>query len=256
MSSFNIQSINNIAVEAGHRILEIYNSDSFEIELKSDNSPLTEADKCSHTYITQKLSTLDPSIPILSEENSENITYKERKLWKKFWLVDPLDGTKEFIKRNDQFTVNIALIENGEPVLGVIYAPTLSALYYAERSKGAYKKIDNKNERLLPQKKATNAVRILVSNSHLNQATQDYIAKLSSSGKEIEYVKMGSSLKFCLLADEQADIYPRLGPTMEWDTAAAHAILQEVGKNIYEYEGGFPLTYNKESLLNPSFVAR
>jgi len=257
MQKIDIQTINEIAIAAGDRILDIYNSNSFEVELKSDNSPLTKADRYSHEYIFQELSILDPTIPILSEENSETITYLERKHWKQFWLVDPLDGTKDFIKRNGQFTVNIALVENGKPILGVIYAPVLTALYYAEKDKGAYKQESgNKPEQLVQQKNTTDSLRTLVSNSHLNQETQDYIAKLTPEGKEIAYVKMGSSLKFCLLAAGLADIYPRLSPTMEWDTAAAQAIIQETGKNIYEYDKKSPLLYNKESLLNPYFIAR
>lgn len=256
MYRIDIKKINTIAIEAGRRILEVYNSDAFSVELKSDNSPLTKADKCAHEYIFKALSDLQPKFPILSEENKETTPYETRKHWKTFWLVDPLDGTKEFIKRNGQFTVNIALIENGTPVLGVVYAPVLSTLYYAEKNQGAYKKIGDKTERLFPEKNVSEKTRIIVSNSHLNSATQDYIATLSKKDDDVEYVKMGSSLKFCLLAEGTADIYPRLGPTMEWDTGAAHIVVREAGMEIYNHETDTPLIYNKENLLNPSFIAR
>lgn len=253
MHSFNINDINRIATEAGKRILDVYNSDSFGVELKSNNSPLTKADQVAHEFICEALSNLQPNIPILSEENKEITAYETRKDWNTFWLVDPLDGTKEFIKRNGQFTVNIALIENGIPVLGVVYAPVLSTLYYAEKNKGAYRIKNNKTERLLPKQNTSEKIRVVASNSHLNQATQDYIATLST---DVEYVKMGSSLKFCVLAEGAADIYPRLGPTMEWDTGAAHIVVKEAGMEIYNHETGTPLIYNKENLLNPSFVAK
>jgi len=256
MGDFDIQKINSIAIEAGKRILEIYNSDFFDIESKFDSSPLTKADTCAHEFICEALSGLQPNLPILSEENKGITAYEIRKNWESFWLVDPLDGTKEFIKRNGQFTVNIALIKNGRPILGVVYAPVLSALYFAEEGAGAFKMTNSKTERLIREKSKTEKIRVVVSNSHLNQDTQDYISTLSKNADDIAYVKMGSSLKFCVLAEGIADIYPRLGPTMEWDTGAAHIIVKEAGMNIYSHETGLPLIYNKEDILNPSFITR
>ncbi|MEZ4972109.1 MAG: 3'(2'),5'-bisphosphate nucleotidase CysQ [Cyclobacteriaceae bacterium] len=253
----NLESLLNIAIKAAEaacqEILEVYNGDDFETQLKSDNSPLTQADKRAHNVIASHLE--QTGLPILSEEG-KNVPYEERKNWKQFWMVDPLDGTKEFIKRNDEFTVNIALIENQEPVLGVVAVPVSGVLYYGANGLGAFKKVEGRQSRLTDNRQlATNnqlITRVVASRSHMNEETEEYIKKLGKT----EVVSAGSSLKFMLLAERKADIYPRFGPTMEWDTAAAHAILNELGFNIHKTDSQEYLTYNKNDLLNPYFIAK
>ena len=247
----------NASEEASKEILDVYHSADFETELKGDNSPLTIADKRAHRVIVKHLTETD--LPILSEEG-KNISYEERKHWTRFWMVDPLDGTKEFIKRNDEFTVNIALIENQQPILGVLAVPVTGVVYYGGLGLGAFKKVNGMVTRLqLPvtgnRKPATGnqqlATRVVASRSHMNPETEDFISKLG----ETEVVSAGSSLKFMLLAEGKADIYPRFGPTMEWDTAAAHGILKELGFSVHKTDSNDELTYNKSNLLNPFFVA-
>lgn len=238
-----------LAKKAGLKILEFYD-DEIEVTSKSDQSPLTKADLAAHYIILEGLKELTPDIPIISEESGVP-EYEIRKKWKAFWLVDPLDGTKEFIKRNDEFTVNIALIEDGVPVFGVVYAPALDSLYYGERGLGSFKKIKDSKEVQLDVQSFQNPgkARIVVSRSHGDDNT---IKKLESLGIEvIKEVPSGSSIKFCLVAEGKADIYPRFGPTMEWDTAAADAVYRY---SIKEGEKSSPLVYNKESLLNPYFI--
>lgn len=236
------------ARDAGIKILEVYNSEDFGVEEKGDQSPLTRADQWAHDVIVEKLKETD--LPILSEEG-EKISYEERKEWEYFWMVDPLDGTKEFIKKNGEFTVNIALIHNQKPVLGVVYAPVLDQLYFGGEGIGAFK-----SENMDPQvelkliKHDNGPTRIVASRSHLNEDTKKYIDDF----KEAEIVSMGSSLKFMLIADSEADIYPRYAPTMEWDTAAANAILRGLNLEVISMEDDLPLRYNKENLLNPSFI--
>ena len=247
-----------IAKKAGDAILEIYNTD-FSHELKKDNFPLTKADMASHNIILKGLKESYPEIPILSEESSE-IPYKKRKNWKKFWLVDPLDGTKEFIKKNGEFTVNIALIENNKPVSGIIYVPVKDVFYFTNKEK-AYKQISNEQPIEIPLKnipKQENKLKVVASKSHLNQETKDYIENLKKQNpdKEIETTSAGSSLKFCLIAEGLADIYPRLAPTAEWDTAAAHAIVNASGKRVFKFNSNEELIYNKQNLLNPYFVVK
>jgi 3'(2'), 5'-bisphosphate nucleotidase len=243
------------ALEAGKKILEVYETDDFSVDMKSDNSPLTKADKVSHQIICQYLSS--SQLPLLSEEGT-HIPFEERKRWENYWLVDPLDGTKEFIKRNGEFTVNIALMKGAAPVAGVIYAPCLDTLYHGVKKTGAYK-IKNGDKTSLPiverlelqdllQK---DSVTIVASRSHSNAETEQFISRF----KNYELQSMGSSLKFMLLADRSADIYPRLAPTMEWDTAAAHAILNAVNRQVYQTDLNSELVYNKADLLNPSFIA-
>lgn len=252
------------SVLAGKEILKVYDSADFGVEMKSDNSPLTLADKKANDVIVTFLKTTN--IPILSEEGRE-INYNERKEWNKFWLVDPLDGTKEFIKKNGEFTVNIALVEEGKPTIGVIYAPVLDTIYAgyhntAFRLKNAMEKImqkislDNFEEmaEVIPVKKSNAGFLVVGSRSHMNEETKDFIKELEKEHQNIDVVSKGSSLKICLVAEGEADIYPRFGPTMEWDTAAGQAIVENAGGKIIEVETQKELKYNKENLLNPYFI--
>ena len=243
-----LQELQQIARDAGAAIMEIYNSDDFDVQLKGDDSPLTKADLAAHQVIVDGLRKLNVQYPVISEESAD-ISWEQRKHWHRYWLVDPLDGTKEFIKRNGEFTVNIALIEKGEAVCGVVYAPVLDAMYVGERDKGAYLN----GQQIQVEQDAPETLRIVGSRSHASQETTDWLEAL---GKPYEMVPMGSSLKICLVAEGKADIYPRLGPTSEWDTAAAHAVLNAAGGSITTVDGE-PLVYNqKESFLNPYFIAR
>lgn len=241
------------AAEAASKvILEVYNSENFETESKSDNSPLTLADKKAHQTIVQILQS--SNLPILSEEG-KNILYEERKTWKYFWMVDPLDGTKEFVKRNGEFTVNIALIENQSPILGVVVVPVTGEVYLGARGLGAFVKV-NEEVTQLPKRSTVdlkkNGIRVVASRSHMNDETQQYIEALEKP----ELVSSGSSLKFMLLASGKADVYPRFAPTMEWDTAAAHAIVNEVGLSVFQKDMKRELLYNKPDLLNPYFICK
>ena len=244
-----LEEIVEVAKEAGEAIMEIYQKD-FDVEYKDDSSPLTEADKRAHAIIASRLGEMYPDIPILSEEG-KSIPYHERKEWRSYWCVDPIDGTKEFIKKNDEFTVNIALIQEGEPILGVVYAPAVDELYYAKKGSGAFL---NGKPLPLERKKEKNVLKVVASKSHLSEETQAFIDALDAD--EIEQVSRGSSLKLCMVASGEADIYPRLAPTMEWDTAAADAIVRESGKMTYIFDEEKPLQYNKENLLNPWFVVK
>ena len=250
LSQINIQDIVTIAKEAGDAIMQVYKQD-FEVEYKQDNSPLTLADKRANDIIETGLNQLSVNFPILSEEG-KSIPYEDRKHWEYFWLVDPLDGTKEFVKKNDEFTVNIALIHKDTPVLGVVYAPALDVCYWAKQDEGAFK--DGKK---LPLKTADqrNTYKIVVSRSHMSDETQAFIDAIDTQ-KEKELISIGSSLKVCLVAEGEVDIYPRLGPTMEWDIGAAHAVVNESGKSLEKYMNGkySKHEYNKEDLLNQWFV--
>ena len=245
-----IDKIVSIAKEAGDAIMKIYNKD-FHIAYKDDKSPLTEADTKSNEIICKALKTMYPDIPMLSEENKE-VVYEDRKEWEYYWCIDPIDGTKEFIKKNGEFTVNIALIHKDTPVLGVVYAPALGDMYKAKKGEGTFKngKRLPLNTNISPQKK----LRVVASKSHLSEETQAFIDNLET--EEIEQVSKGSSLKLCMVAEGSADIYPRLAPTMEWDTAAADAIVRESGKMTYQFENNMPMVYNKENLLNPWFIVK
>ncbi|MCB0686283.1 MAG: 3'(2'),5'-bisphosphate nucleotidase CysQ [Saprospiraceae bacterium] len=245
--------LKEIVQQAGAAILDIYHDPSrFDVDYKSDKSPLTAADKASNEIIIKGLSRLPEGYPIISEESTKQ-PYESRKLYDYCWLVDPLDGTKEFIKRNGEFTINIALVKLGRPVAGIIYVPVTGACYFAADGEGAWRLDDDREVQLqcatfsLQQ----SGLRVLCSRSHLSEATQEYVAKLT----EPVLVPQGSALKFTVMAEGEGDIYPRIGPTMEWDTAAAHILLNEAGGEIVEFASGKPLTYNKESLLNPDFVA-
>lgn len=246
-----IEKLIDIAYEAGQVILEIYESDDIGIETKGDESPLTKADKAANEIICNGLAKITPSIPVISEENKE-IEYSVRKNYEYLWMVDPLDGTKEFIKKNGEFTVNIALIHNQESIAGVVYAPVLNNMYYAIKGEGAFIIEDNEQVPLEANQynKTDLHLKIVCSRSHLNEDTQDFVNRYSDP----KLIAKGSSLKFMILAEGGAELYPRLAPTMEWDTAAAHIILTESGGKIYQ-PNNQPLLYNKENLLNPYFIA-
>ncbi len=247
----NIYEIINIAKKAGEPILEIYNT-NFEHKLKEDKSPLTKADTESNKIITQNLNKLFPNIPLLSEEEKE-ISFDKRKNWEFFWLIDLLDGTKEFINKNGEFTVNIALIHKNKPVLGVVYLPVYDVFYLGDLQNGSFKK-QKENIAKLPISNQRDYLNVVASKSHFNEETQNFIDKLKEkSDKPINFISAGSSLKLCYVAEGKADIYPRLGPTMEWDTAAAHAVVKFAGKNVYDYNKK-ELRYNKESLKNNFFI--
>jgi len=247
LENIDIKEINAIAKEAGKAILAVYKKD-FDVNYKEDSSPLTKADLKANEIICSNLQKLYPNIPIISEENKKT-SYEERKNWEYLWLVDPLDGTKEFVKKNGEFTVNIALIHKDTPVLGVVYAPVLDLIYYAKKGEGAYK-----NSQKLPLCQERKTYKIVTSKSHLNKETKEFVDSVKTD-KPKESVSIGSSLKLCLIAEGSADIYPRLGSTMEWDTAAAHAIALESGKKVLRFEDKKPVVYNKENLLNPWFIA-
>jgi 3'(2'), 5'-bisphosphate nucleotidase len=248
------------ALKAGEEILKVYARD-FEVETKSDESPLTEADKNSHLAIISCLE--ETGLPILSEEG-KYMDYAERKNWKRFWLVDPLDGTKEFVKKNGEFTVNIALIEDGFPIYGVIYAPVLKKIFIGNVGAEAWmaENIDpvSNVDRILeakiniPKSKASEPYIVVASRSHFSPETQTFVDELKKEKGEIDFTSMGSSLKICLVAEGVADIYPRFGPTMEWDTAAGHAIAKAAGKLVVDQTTKQEMRYNKENLLNNWFI--
>lgn len=255
------------ALKAGEEILRIYQAtdSDFRIEYKADNSPLTIADRKSNDIIMKYLRTTP--YPVISEENKE-IPYDARRQWETVWIVDPLDGTKEFIKRNGEFTVNIALVEHGVPVLGVIYIPVKQTLYYGTDRTGAfrvdqivyapeldYDKTQTKATRL-PLKRHDSTCVVVASRSHMSPETETFIDRLRQQHTSVELTSVGSSIKICLVAEGTADIYPRFAPTMEWDTAAGHAIAKAAGKDLYHTDTDTPLRYNKENLLNPWFIVK
>lgn len=255
------------ALKAGEEILSIYNdpTSDFEIERKADNSPLTLADRKAHETIAAILN--QTPFPVLSEEGKQ-LDYAVRKDWDVLWIVDPLDGTKEFIKRNGEFTVNIALVKDGVPVVGVIYVPVKRILYFAVEGVGAYKTTEltslkeevtleqmiRKSKRLPVGDASRDRFIVVASRSHLSPETEVYINELKSKHDSLECISSGSSIKICLVAEGEADVYPRFAPTMEWDTAAGHAIARAAGMEMYQSGKNEPLLYNKENLLNPSFV--
>jgi len=251
------------AIGAGADILQVYSSDDFSIEAKKDDSPLTRADKLAHERIVASLK--QTGLPILSEEGRA-IPYTERSEWERFWMVDPLDGTKEFISRNGEFTVNIALIKNGQPVLGVVYVPVLDEIYVGVVGEGAllvthastYSKLEEllASAKQLPVLNTTEKYRVVGSRSHLNDETLAFVEELRAEHPEIEMVQRGSSLKICMVAAGDADCYPRFGPTMEWDTAAGHAVVRAAGKRMVIAGSDEEVRYNKEDLLNPFFVVQ
>ena len=252
-----ILPLSNIAIIAGKIILTYYKNLK-DIKIKDDSSPLTEADLESNSFIIKKLKQIDPSIPILSEESL--VEWSTRKKWSTYWLIDPLDGTKEFIDQNGEFTVNIALIENNKPILGIIYAPALSTLYYAYKNSGCYKinctnvlkNLNKSNKIHVNKKNKSDHLLVVGSRSHSNE---DFSLWVNNNVKDYEIVKKGSSLKFCNIADGNADIYPRFGLTSEWDIAAGHIILNEAGGNIKSIDNSEIFYNTKENILNPYFIA-
>jgi len=248
-----IPALCSIAKAAGAAILEIYKDcEGIEIIRKADDSPLTAADQASNAVICKGLEELAIQYPIISEENKA-VGYEERKDYPYYWLVDPLDGTKEFIKRNGEFTVNIALIHKGRSILGIVYAPVLDELYWASKDQGAFLEKNGQKEQLqAPQfSMKDKGINVVCSRSHLNEETKAFIAQLD----EPNLVSKGSSLKFLELATGKAQLYPRVAPTMEWDTAAAQIVLEEAGGSVLQFGTDQPVVYNKENLLNPYFVA-
>ena len=238
-----------LAGRAGRAIMGVYVQDDFGTIAKADDSPLTKADLASHRIITEALGQLTPDIPVLSEE-SPDTSYETRRGWTTYWLVDPLDGTKEFLKRNDEFTVNVALIERNTPVLGVVLAPALRVTYYAARGHGSFKQLDGKaSVRISAGNRPNDPLRMVVSRSHRGEELEAFLKKTPSA----ESVPTGSSLKFCVVAEGTAHLYPRFGPTNEWDTAAAHCVVTEAGGTVTNFQGK-PLVYNKPELLNPYFM--
>ncbi|HSW68669.1 MAG TPA: 3'(2'),5'-bisphosphate nucleotidase CysQ [Gammaproteobacteria bacterium] len=255
MKNIDIRDIISLSECAAKRILDIYHQVSFAVSLKKDNSFLTQADHDAHTIICEGLKKLYPDIPVISEESSAFHDFEIRKNWPYFFLVDPLDGTKEFVNRNDEFTINIALIRYAEPVLGVVHAPALDVIYYAEQGQGAYKLQENKKTRLpLVCNKNTEVINVAVSRSHSCEKTENFIEKLKNQGKPIRTIAAGSALKFGLVAEGTVDFYPRFMPTMEWDTAAGHVLINEVGKKIVLADQNAGLYYNKPDLRNPGFI--
>ena len=259
LDQIDIQDIVKIAKDAGKAIMEIYNQD-FGVEFKSDNTPLTIADRKANEIIVTALnqlpvnSFLQQNIPILSEEGRD-VPFDERKNWEYFWLIDPLDGTKEFIKKNGEFTVNIALIYKDVPIIGVVYSPALNVCYWAKRNEGAFKD----GEKLpIKANRQRDVYKIVASRSHMSNETKDFIDAIDTD-KEKVIISIGSSLKICLVAEGEANIYPRLSPTMEWDTAAAHAIVNESNALFNKYIKNGPYQkhlYNKKNLLNDWFVVK
>lgn len=269
LSRINIVDVLKIAIQAGEEILAVYQSPDFGVETKSDDSPLTRADQQSNDLIVGSLQNLYPKIPILSEEG-KHLPYDDRKNWEYLWVVDPLDGTKEFIKKNGEFTVNIALVINGKPAVGVIYAPVLNEAYIAKQGLGSYK-MENAKETAaqvtdekqligrsvkLPVSGAGSKIYAVASRSHLSEETKAYLNKIKAKYGEIDVTSAGSSLKLCLVAEGKAHVYPRFAPTMEWDTCAGQAIVEQANGTVINVETNAPLTYNKDNLLNPWFIVK
>lgn len=248
------------ALEAGESIMEIYHSDNFEVDFKHDNTPLTKADIKAHRIITQGLQ--KTGIPVLSEEGRD-IPFAERSSWAELWIVDPIDGTKEFIKKNGEFTVNIALVEHGVPVLGVVYAPALGELFYASRESGSFftevvsgdsVPLLMESGQKLPSLQDNRKYTVVASRSHMSPETEQFIADLKIKHGDVELISRGSSLKLCMVAQGLADCYPRFAPTMEWDTAAGQAICMYAGYDVIDWKTKETMRYNRENLLNNWFL--
>ncbi len=251
------------AIKAGYEIIKVYEEENTEVEYKSDNSPLTKADKNAHLAIIEGLKT--SGFPVLSEEG-KTIPYQERSGWTLFWLIDPLDGTKEFIRKNGEFTVNIALISQDTPVLGVVYVPVTGVLYFASEETGSNKihigkdineaELNSIIDRAEPLTigEYPSMYTIVASRSHSTKETEEFVSKKEQEKGRVDLISAGSSLKLCLVAERKAHIYPRLAPTMEWDTAAGHAVAHFSDCLVYDYETGNELKYNKKNMLNPWFV--
>lgn len=253
------------ALAAGKEIMSIYDdpASDFQIEKKSDNSPLTIADRIANKVILEHLQSTP--YPVISEE-CKTLPFETRQSWSTVWIVDPLDGTKEFIKRNGEFTVNIALVYHGKPILGVIYIPVKKQLYFGTIQEGAFRadnistisgtNFDIMDKVRLPIEQHREAFVVVASRSHMSEETENYIAALRKVRPVVELTSVGSSIKICLIAEGAADVYPRFAPTMEWDTAAGHAIAKAAGKEMYHEDEKTPLTYNKPDLLNPWFIVK
>ncbi|MFB4167194.1 3'(2'),5'-bisphosphate nucleotidase CysQ [Virgibacillus sp. JSM 102003] len=265
MADVSLTKLLEISLEAGHEILDVYEKD-IEVETKEDDSPLTQADQRSHQAIMKGLQTEYTNIPVLSEEGTD-IPYEERKDWTQFFLVDPLDGTKEFIKKNGEFTVNIALIDGKYPTLGVIYAPVLDTFYFGREGVGAFK-LENASKKeitddealvsesiRLPEVNDTDVIKVVASRSHMSAETEEFIEGLRGD-HEVDVVSAGSSLKFCLVAEGRADYYPRYAPTMEWDTGAGQAIIEASGGKVIRHEDKQRFYYNRENLKNDWFLVK
>jgi 3'(2'), 5'-bisphosphate nucleotidase len=252
-----LHSVVAVAIGAGQEIMHVYNRDAqIEVDFKEDDSPITEADTRSHRLIVSSLQQMTPDIPVLSEE-SDAVPHSVRRRWPHYWLVDPLDGTREFISRNGEFTVNIALIRDGQAVLGVVHVPATGTTFSGIVDEGAWQRLRGAEEESIHARSLSGirSLRVLASRRHGDDALKPLLDSLAMRFAEVEKVSMGSSLKICLLASGGADLYPRLAPTSEWDTAAAHAVLRAAGGEIYTTDC-LPLTYNsKDSLLNPHFIA-
>ncbi len=250
-----IEDIRRISRLAGDEILDVYGTE-FSVDVKEDKSPLTEADRRANDVIVENLKRLYPDIPIISEE-TKAVPFSERKDWEWFWLVDPLDGTKEFVKRNGEFTVNIALIHKQSPYAGVVYQPVGERMFWGSRHEGSWKSTGGADSIRLEggqHYSEKSEVTVVASRSHMTEDVENFVEGLKKEGKNVEFLSSGSSLKLCLVAEGAADVYPRLGPTMEWDTGAAHAVALEAGRRVIQYGTGDDLVYNKENLLNPFFV--
>lgn len=248
------------ALKGGIEILEVYNNETAQVQIKGDDSPLTQADTRAHRAI---MKILEPTgIPVLSEEG-KHLSFEERENWSQLWIVDPLDGTKEFIKRNGEFTVNIALVENGRPIMGVVYVPVTGELYSGTKGQGAVKLIIDSESELSSEHlsqgksipiKMERQFTAVGSRSHMNAETEDFLKTYREEHGEVAILSKGSSLKMCMVAEGLADVYPRFAPTMEWDTAAGQAVVEAAGFSMLEKESRLPLRYNKENLLNPHFI--
>lgn len=255
MKKPDIQELISLSKQAADAILSIYRQSSFVVNLKADKSLLTQADLESHAIICEGLKKICPDIPIISEESFEQYPYEIRKNWPSFFLVDPLDGTKEFVNRNDEFTINIALIHHGKPIMGVVHAPALNIIYYAEHHHGAYKIMQDKPIKLSTQlSNNSKHLTVAISRSHSCEKTENFLEHLKTQGKQVMTCAAGSALKFGLIAEGMADIYPRFTPTMEWDTAAGHVLINEMGKSLSLIETNQSLHYNKIDLKNPGFI--
>lgn len=264
IETIQILDITKAAYEAGKQILEVYDTD-FQVETKKDSSPLTLADQKSHEIIVKHLSQSYPSIPILSEEG-QHLPFEEREKWNTLWIVDPLDGTKEFVNRNGEFTVNIALAHNRKPILGVIYVPIKDEMYFSNQL-GAFK-VNEYSTHQITSEKDLLAVSakinvghegpyiVVASRSHLSPETEAFVGNLKKEHGEVDMISAGSSLKFCLVAEGKANVYPRFAPTMEWDTAAGQAIVEAAGGEVVDAKTNLPLLYNKEQLVNSWFIVR
>ena len=246
-----LPEVRRIAEEAAEAILQVYQSSDFQVAVKEDLSPLTQADLASHRHITAGLEAMSPDLPILSEE-SQGITIEERRYWDTYWLVDPLDGTKEFVRRNGEFTINIALIRDHRPVLGVVHLPVSGQTYWAAEGEGAFRTTNGETVQLQSAQTVGQSVKVVASRSHASTPTVMFLDRMARD-YDLQVLSKGSALKLCMVAEGEADLYPRLAPTMEWDTAAAQCVVEQAGGHVTTLSSE-PLQYNKEDLLNPFFM--